>query len=151
MTTPKHYSIVSGVGESEYELVAFDKALLASGIGNYNLVKVSSIVPPNCEFVDHVNLPKGSILYAAYATKIVKEGQIGSTAVAVAFPKKKGENGVIFESSSDDKHAESLVVNMCKEAMANREMEIQELQSSSIDVKGIANKCLCAISAVVMW
>src|SRR5262249_17098555 len=42
----------SGSAEGTTELNAFDNALLAAGIGNINLVKVSSILPPNTEIVD---------------------------------------------------------------------------------------------------
>ena len=149
--TPHYYSIVSGLGESGHELVAFDQALLDAGIGDYNLVKVSSIIPPNCVFRESIDLPKGSILYVAYAKKTIKYNQLGSTAVAIAFPKNANENGVIFEASSDEQNAKSVAIEMCREAIANRGMEIQELRSSSTEILTTPGKYTCGLSAVVMW
>ena len=42
---PTEYRLSSGTGTSPHELVAFDNALLSAGISNYNLLKVSSILP----------------------------------------------------------------------------------------------------------
>ena len=44
----KNYTIVSGVGKGLTSLSAFDNALLNAGVGDYNLVKVSSILPAKC-------------------------------------------------------------------------------------------------------
>ena len=149
--TPKDYTIVSERGESEYKLVAFDKALLNAGIGDYNLVKVSSIIPSGCIFRDTVDIEKGSVLYTAYAEQVVQDGQLGSTAVAIAFPKQANMNGVIFETSSDNMDAEDDVLNMCKEAMCIRGREIENIKCSSIVIKGIPDEYVCGVSAVVMW
>ena len=42
----------AGRAEGGTTLNAFDNALLAAGIGNINLIKVSSILPPRCRVVD---------------------------------------------------------------------------------------------------
>lgn len=143
--------IVSGCAESEYELVAFDKALLSAGIGDYNLVRVSSIISAECTFREIINIPKGSILYAAYAKKVVIGGQSGSAAVAIAIPVCPEENGVIFEASSDTENAESIAIDMCRDAMTSRKRVIKEMQSSSITLHSAGEKYTCGISAVVMW
>ena len=44
--TPTTHTFVSGASEGYTPLNAFDGALLAAGVGNTNLVKMSSIVPP---------------------------------------------------------------------------------------------------------
>ena len=64
----------SGSAEGTTELNAFDNALLAAGIGNINLVKVSSILPPDTEMVDLPQLRPGAIVpfspgFAAIARK----------------------------------------------------------------------------------
>ena len=99
MLIPTHYTIVSGKGYSEYPLVAFDNALIDAGIGDFNLVKVSSILPAGCQYETHIDVSHGSIVYAAYATATVSEGQEMSLAVAVAVPSEMRESGVIFETS----------------------------------------------------
>ena len=38
-----------GTGEGPTELAAFDSALLAAGVENYNLIPLSSVIPPGVE------------------------------------------------------------------------------------------------------
>ena len=49
--TPTHYFLVSGASEGFTSLNAFDGALLSAGIGDTNIVKMSSIVPPRCQLI----------------------------------------------------------------------------------------------------
>lgn len=151
MITPKYYTIVSGKGESKYRLVAFDNALLNAGIGDYNLVRVSSIIPSGCIFQNTIDVMKGSIIYAAYAEMIIKEGQSGSTAVAVALPENPMQNGVIFEEATADSNAKDIAINMCEEAMHSRNRSLLEIKCSSQIIKGIPGKYICGVSAVIMW
>lgn len=133
MYLPKHYKIVSGSGKSKFPLVAFDKALLDAGIGNFNLVKVSSILPAHCMYSEEITLTPGSILYAAYASVTITKGESGQTAVAVAISENSDENGVIFETSSKEnlENCELLVENMCTEAMEERNRKIKIIEKSS--------------------
>ena len=151
MIKPKYYTIVSGQGRSKYELVAFDKALLDAGIGDYNLVKVSSIMPASCTFREEIDLEKGSVIFVAYACKTVCNEESGSTAVAIAIPNCDNENGVIFEASSNGNNAEDIVQEMCKDAMISRGRETKEIITSSITLKGCCQQYTCGVSAVVMW
>ena len=41
--------ITSGTGLGPTKLAAFDAALTASGTANYNLIRLSSIIPPNSQ------------------------------------------------------------------------------------------------------
>src|SRR5205085_2599580 len=49
--TPNRLWLAAGSSEGTTELNAFDNALLAGGIGNLNLIKVSSVVPQGAEFL----------------------------------------------------------------------------------------------------
>lgn len=40
-------TITTGIGEGPTPLAAFDAALLNAGVANYNLIYLSSIIPPN--------------------------------------------------------------------------------------------------------
>jgi len=44
--------VTSGKGSGPTTLAAFDSALLDAGVANYNLIKLSSIVPPNVKVVE---------------------------------------------------------------------------------------------------
>lgn len=42
---------MSGAGEGKTNLAAFDKALHEAGISNYNLITLSSVIPPSTDIV----------------------------------------------------------------------------------------------------
>jgi arginine decarboxylase len=43
--------ISTGIGEGPTPLAAFDSALMAAGVANYNLLCLSSVIPPNARIV----------------------------------------------------------------------------------------------------
>lgn len=45
--------IASAVGTGPTTLAAFDAALYQNGIANYNLIRLSSVIPPNTNLVQH--------------------------------------------------------------------------------------------------
>ncbi len=47
--------IASSVGSGPTTLAAFDSALYHAGIANYNLLRLSSVVPPSTEIIQHPN------------------------------------------------------------------------------------------------
>lgn len=153
MFRPSNFCVVSGTGKSQFPLAAFDNALCNAGIGDFNLVKVSSILPVNCTYQEHLPQGDGSILYAAYATVTVKEGETASAAVAVAIPSATNLSGVIFETSAYNarQNMENNVRTMCCEAMKNRNKEFSEIKSVSEEITGEKDYFTAAISAVVLW
>lgn len=151
--TPQKYKIVSGIGKSIYPLSAFDDALIDAGIGDYNIVKVSSILPAKCVSSQTIDMPKGSILYAAYSSIILKNDEHGKAAVAIAIPESKNENGVIFECSSFEETDEpkDKMLRMCEVAMKKRKKEISKFEYSIKEAKGENKAYTVALAAVVMW
>jgi arginine decarboxylase len=68
----KVITIVKATGEADTELAAFDNALINCGIGNYNLIRLSSVLPPNTKLIMSPKLPNdfgvfGDKLYVVYA------------------------------------------------------------------------------------
>ena len=65
--------VASAVGKGSTKLAAFDQALLLMGAANFNIIRLSSIIPASAEilvFEDHVPPIKGQWgdkLYAVYA------------------------------------------------------------------------------------
>lgn len=45
--------ITSGVGTGPTKMAAFDLALNHAGIANYNLIRLSSIIPPGSRIIEH--------------------------------------------------------------------------------------------------
>jgi arginine decarboxylase len=150
--TPTQYFLVSGASDGYTPLNAFDGALLQAGIGNTNIVKMSSIVPPHCQPVAPVPLPPGALVPAAYAA-ITSDipGEIISAGVAVALPEDETQNGLIMEYSAkgDRQKIEETVRNMAVEGMKLRGWPIKELKSIGIEYK--VKKVGAALAAVVLW
>ncbi len=150
--TPTKYFMVSGASEGFTPLNAFDGALLQAGIGNTNIVKMSSIVPPRCQLVSPVSLPPGALVPAAYASITSDEpGNIISAGVAIALPENEDLNGLIMEYSGkgDRQKIEEIVRNMAIEGMKLRGWKIKDIQSIAIEYK--VKKIGAAFAAVVLW
>lgn len=150
--TPTKYFLVSGASEGYTPLNAFDGALLQAGIGNTNIVKMSSIVPPHCQRISPIPLPPGAIVPAAYAALTSDvPGEIISAGIAVALPEDENQNGLIMEYSAkgDRRKIEEIVRNMAVEGMKLRGWEIKDLQTvvSEYRVKRIG----ATLAAVVLW
>ena len=98
--TPTKYFMVCGKAEGYKPLNAFDGALLNAGIGNTNLVRMSSIIPPGCREIEPVKLPFGALVPVAYASHTSETpGEVISAAVAVAIPEDESYPGLIMEYS----------------------------------------------------
>ena len=150
--TPTQYFLVSGASDGYTPLNAFDAALLQAGIGNTNIVKMSSIVPPHCQRISPIALPPGSIVPAAYAS-ITSDvpGEIISAGVAIALPEDENQNGLIMEYSAkgEQRKIEEIVRNMAVEGMKLRGWKIKDLTSIAVEYK--VKKIGAALAAVVLW
>ncbi len=150
--TPTKYFLVSGASDGYTPLNAFDGALLQAGIGNTNLVKMSSIVPPHCRLISPIALPPGALVPTAYAsiTSDVPE-EIISAGVAVALPEAENKNGLIMEYSAKGERnkIEEIVRNMAEEGMKLRGWKIKDLSSVAVEYK--VRKIGAVLAAVVLW
>jgi len=150
--TPTQYFLVSGASDGYTPLNAFDAALLQAGIGNTNIVKMSSIVPPHCQRISPIALPPGALVPAAYAciTSDVP-GEIISAGVAIALPEDENQNGLIMEYSAkgERRKIEEILRNMVVEGMKLRGWKIKDLQTvvSEYRVKRIG----ATLASVVLW
>ena len=150
---PDLYWPCKGNAEGFTELNAFDGALLAAGIGDTNLVKMSSIVPPSCKRVDPVKLPYGALVPVAYAGQTSSTpGQWCAAAVACAVPHDPTSAGLIMEFHATDwraKDAEEHVREMAKQGFLHRNREIKELISISAEHQVVKNGA--AFAAITLW
>ncbi len=150
--TPTQYFLVSGASEGYTPLNAFDGALLQAGIGNKNIVKISSIVPPHCKRISPIALPPGALVPAAYAALTSDvPGEIISAGVAIALPTDENQNGLIMEYSAkgEQRKIEEIVRNMAVEGMKLRGWEIKDLKLIAIEYK--IKKIGAVLAAVVLW
>jgi arginine decarboxylase len=141
----------SGAAEGGTALNAFDNALLAAGIGNVNLVKVSSIVPPDVDIVALPRIKPGAIVPTAYAAMTSDTpGETIAAAVGYALPEDRTKAGVIMEyhDRADRKTAEDTVRAMLSEALAARGERAREVQVFAVQHR--VQRVGCALAAVTL-
>ncbi len=133
---PNKFFLVAGKGDAEYGLNAFDIALLNAGIGNTNLIKLSSILPPAAQEISPVKFKLGELISIAYASKTSTiKGEIIAAAIAVAIPEDRTLNGLIMEHSGPGtaEEIESIVIKKAELGMNYRKYKIKEIKSISIE------------------
>jgi arginine decarboxylase len=141
----------AGSAEGGTALNAFDNALLAAGIGNVNLVKVSSIVPPDVDVVDLPKIKPGAIVPTAYAAMTSETpGDTVAAAVGYALPEDRTKAGVIMEyhDRTDRATAERAVRGMLAEAFAVRGERIRELRVVAAEHR--VTRVGCAMAAIAL-
>ena len=141
----------AGHAEGSTTLNAFDNALLAAGIGNINLVKVSSILPPDTEVVDLPRLRPGAIVPTAFAA-VTSEvpGEVVAAAVGWARPEDPAKNGVImeFHDKATREEAERMIVQMLEEAFRVRGEKIRDMKVFTVEHR--VERTGCALAAVTL-
>lgn len=151
-TVPTKYYFAYGCAEGFTELNAFDAALLNAGVGNTNLVRMSSILPPHCEKVPPVKLPQGSLVPAAYsAISSSKAGEVITAAVAIAYPEDEDHCGLIMEyhDFGPKDVVEKKVRRMALEGMKFRGQKVINVTSAAAE--HTVQETGAAFAAVVLW
>ena len=141
-------AIVSGKDEGPTKLNAFDNALSDAGIGDVNLIKVSSMLAGETEIETLPKLKAGAMVNCVLSEITSdKPGDEITAVVAVAIGK---ELGCVVETTGINKNPDELIdeaQKMVKYMMDKRNVEIQELiiEPSTTTVENIAS----VISSVV--
>jgi arginine decarboxylase len=146
------YFLVAGKSEGFTPLNAFDGALLDAGVGNTNLIKLSSILPPGSKKIEPLQLPQGDMIPIAYASKSSDiPGQIISSAVAIGIPEDDSQAGVIMEYSVGGRKdtAETIVRSMAEEALKQRGLKIKRIES--ISAEHTIERIGATFAGVVLW
>jgi len=99
---PRKVFFTSGVGTHPENLESFEVALRDAGIEKFNLVTVSSILPPNCEIVSREEglkeLSPGEIVFCVMSRISSNEPRRTlSASVGCAFPQDVNKHGYISE------------------------------------------------------
>lgn len=156
--TPDVIWPTAGLAEGDTELNAFDNALLSAGIGNLNLIKVSSVVPARARLLEsRPDIEPGALVPCVY-TSAVSSRPGESVAAAVGIGLRHGGHGMIFETRLVDRErephlvrslAEETVHRMVLAAFARRELQLDEVvvRSAAHRVERIG----CAVAAVLLW
>ncbi|WP_407413693.1 pyruvoyl-dependent arginine decarboxylase [Methanobrevibacter sp.] len=135
-------AIVSGKDEGPTKLNAFDNALTDAGIGDVNLIKVSSMLAGNTKVQKLPKLKAGAMVNCVLSTITSNNpGDEISAVVAVAIGEKLG---CVIEITGINKDKDELIDEakmMVKYMMDKRGVEIKELiiEQSTTTVENIAS------------
>ena len=141
-------AIVSGHDEGPTKLNAFDNALSNAGIGDVNLIKVSSMLAPNTEIFDLPKLKAGAMVNCVLSE--ITSDNPGDEIVAVIAVAIGEELGCVVETTGINTENDEIIneaKDLVKYMMEKRDVEIEDLivEYSTATVENIAS----AVSSVV--
>jgi len=101
----KEIFLTKGVGKHREKLTSFELALRNAGIASFNLVRVSSIFPPQCKLISRsVGLKKltpGQIVFCVMSEATTNEpNRLIAAAIGIAMPKDSNRFGYLSEHHS---------------------------------------------------
>jgi arginine decarboxylase len=143
--------ISSGIGSGPTKLAAFDSALNHAGIANYNLIKLSSIVPPGTEIYDDysesIKGNWGDKLYVVMAEMRVDTPNTEAWAGIGWVQEKETGRGLFVEHEGN---SEQTVIEDIKQSL-NALMATRNVDFGEIKMKVIGKTCkhlpVCALVA----
>ena len=115
MPREKQIAVTGAVGTGPTVLSAFDHALFLCGIGNYNLLHLSSVVPlghrPIVKDVNHNDIEQGDRLYVVYATQSTQTlGETAAAGLGWCMTKCNPAWGLFVEHTGDSKESVRLQI-----------------------------------------
>lgn len=102
MLLPKKAFLTKGVGVNKHKLSSFELALRDARIAPFNLVRVSSIFPPNCKLIPCEAglkyLAPGQVLHVVLAENSTNEpNRLIAASIGIAIPKNPDTCGYLSE------------------------------------------------------
>jgi arginine decarboxylase len=102
---PTKLFLTKGVGKHKERLTSFELALRDAGIAAQNLVRVSSIFPPNCKLIPRNQgvkyLHPGEVVFAVVAeTSTHEPHRLVAASIGVAIPADRSTYGYLSEHHS---------------------------------------------------
>jgi len=123
---PKRVFLTKGVGKHKERLTSFELALRDAGIAAQNLVRVSSIFPPNCKLIPRSlglkRLHHGEVVFAVIAENSTREPhRLLASSIGLAIPADRTTYGYLSEHHSfgqDDRTAGDYAEELAAEMLA---------------------------------
>jgi len=121
---PKMMFLTKGMGKHKEKLTSFEMALRAAGIAQYNIVRVSSILPPACKIISRErglkHLSPGEVVFCVMSENSTNEPhRLLASSIGMAVPREKKSYGYLSEHHSYGQkeedagdYAESLAAEM---------------------------------------
>ena len=113
MIIAKHFFLTKGVGVDKDKLASFEAALRNAGIAPFNIVKVSSILPPGCKLIPKEKgikiLTYGEVIFCVMSENQTNEPlRLIGASVGVAIPGDKSQYGYLSEHHTFGKSAKKI-------------------------------------------
>jgi arginine decarboxylase len=102
---PRYFFLTKGVGAHKNYLQSFELALEKAGISKFNLVSVSSILPPGCKKISREEglqyLKPGEIVFVVMSKNATNEpNRLIAASIGCAIPADQNQYGYIAEHHS---------------------------------------------------
>ena len=146
-------TVISGTGVGPTELAAFDHALVNAGVANFNLIYLSSVVPPESNVVDsstHV-IPEGKWgdrLYVVIAQKRTSRRNQEVWAGIGWMQDESGKGLLVEHEGHNEQEVKDDIKNSLKALAENRGMKF-----GRVGMKVVGKKCValpvCALVVAV--
>ena len=150
----------SGIGSGSTTMAAFDAALNGIGIANYNLVRLSSIVPPGSEIILHeskIPFPMpgtwGDRMYLVMAEKRVDKHNVEAWAGVGWVQDKKTGWGLFTEHEGNSESFVRREITQSLEALMEIRKDFGVFDWSPIQMTVVGRTCskepVCALAVAV--
>lgn len=149
-----HIQVSDGVGTGPTELAAFDQALVKAGVANYNLIYLSSVVPPNSNIsvAKQPQRPEGTWgdrLYVVMAQQRASARNQEAWAGIGWVQDPETKQGLFVEHEGDSETEVRLDITSSLAALAkNRGMQFDSPQMHIVGTK-CKDKPVCALVVAV--
>jgi len=146
---PSEFFVASASASSDVsDLNAFDKALIKMGIGEQNLVPVSSVIPIGAKEVPAKELPMGAVTHCVLSDIRGVDGETVAAGIAYAF-RRDGKGGYVAEGRGNDAEAlRSSLEEKMNEIAKSRNVTMNEIKcvTASLTIpKGQYGACVAAL------
>ena len=124
MLVPGRLFLTRGSGRHREKLISWELALNDAGISCFNLVRVSSIIPPGCRLVGRETglkaLVPGQVVFAVLSDHATSEpGRLIAASIGLATPRDSSRHGYLSEhhsfgetAATAGNHAENVAAQM---------------------------------------
>jgi arginine decarboxylase len=146
--------VTYGSGEGPTELAAFDRALFDAGVANYNLLKLSSVIPPNSTIkvgkIDWNDKAHGDRLYVVLSEKVeTKPGKEAWAGIGWVIAINDSCKGLFVEHhGSSEKEVKELITKSLGSMVKYRKDEYGPVQMKVQGIKCKKNPVCALVSAV---
>jgi arginine decarboxylase len=146
--------VTGGTGAGPTKMAAFDAALNQAGTANYNLIKLSSIIPPDSKVKSVSKIKRqpgswGDRLYVVMAEVRVDTPNVEAWAGIGWVQEAKTGKGLFVEHEGANRHTVELDIQQSLKAM----MDTRKVNFGTIKMKVVGQTCtkepVCALAIAV--